>query len=393
VRVFGILAILLLIVAGLFFFLWGDSFFTADEEAVSEKNSGSSQIDSSATSTATEDSTTTENSTQSVETSIAPSDATVPDKSDAQSSVKNIPKIVDKKLDAADDDATKKRAEARPSFDVVRVDQNCEILIAGRSVPNAMVTIFVGGNDIAEVKTSARGEWVFSSTKPLPAGSQTVNLIAKNPDGGQLESGRLVVLNVPDCTKPMTERAPAIAMLTPKSGEANNRRAVKLLQVPAPVGDVSGAKGLSLGSVNYNSDGALELSGKGQPGHTIQIYVNNRPLGTAVVDADGNWAMRPDSPLPAGNYKLRIDQLDNKGKVVSRVELPFQRAPANDVLLAQENGKLSAIVQPGNSLWRIARQVYGEGTEYTVIYQANQDQIRDPDLIFPGQIFSLPKSE
>ena len=60
-------------------------------------------------------------------------------------------------------------------------------------------------------------------------------------------------------------------------------------------------------------------------------------------------------------------------------------------MLAQASNGLSAIVQPGNSLWRIARRVYGEGMEYTVIYQANQDQIRDPDLIFPGQIFNLPK--
>ncbi|MDE0941760.1 MAG: LysM peptidoglycan-binding domain-containing protein, partial [Alphaproteobacteria bacterium] len=43
-----------------------------------------------------------------------------------------------------------------------------------------------------------------------------------------------------------------------------------------------------------------------------------------------------------------------------------------------------------NSLWRIARRVYGSGVRYTVIYQANDSQIRDPDLIFPGQVFNLP---
>ena len=50
-----------------------------------------------------------------------------------------------------------------------------------------------------------------------------------------------------------------------------------------------------------------------------------------------------------------------------------------------------AVVQPGNSLWRIARGTYGSGLQYTVIYEANKDQIRDPDLIYPGQIFTLPK--
>ena len=48
------------------------------------------------------------------------------------------------------------------------------------------------------------------------------------------------------------------------------------------------------------------------------------------------------------------------------------------------------VIQPGNNLWRISRVIYGRGIEYTVIYQANRDQIRDPDLIYPGQIFLTP---
>ena len=48
------------------------------------------------------------------------------------------------------------------------------------------------------------------------------------------------------------------------------------------------------------------------------------------------------------------------------------------------------MVQPGNSLWRIARRIYGGGMRYVVIYEANRDQIRDADLIYPGQIFVTP---
>ena len=50
----------------------------------------------------------------------------------------------------------------------------------------------------------------------------------------------------------------------------------------------------------------------------------------------------------------------------------------------------SIVVQPGHSLWRIARETYGRGIRYTVIYEANRAQIRDPDLIYPGQVFVLP---
>ena len=47
-------------------------------------------------------------------------------------------------------------------------------------------------------------------------------------------------------------------------------------------------------------------------------------------------------------------------------------------------------MQPGFSLWRIARENYGDGFLYVKVFEANKDQIRDPDLIYPGQIFTLP---
>jgi nucleoid-associated protein YgaU len=50
------------------------------------------------------------------------------------------------------------------------------------------------------------------------------------------------------------------------------------------------------------------------------------------------------------------------------------------------------VVQPGESLWRIARHAYGQGIRYTVIFAANHDQIRDPDLIYPGQAFAVPQN-
>lgn len=50
----------------------------------------------------------------------------------------------------------------------------------------------------------------------------------------------------------------------------------------------------------------------------------------------------------------------------------------------------TARITRGDNLWRISQRTYGRGERYTVIYDANQNQIRDPDLIYPGQIFVLP---
>ncbi|WIY53741.1 LysM peptidoglycan-binding domain-containing protein [Devosia sp. YIM 151766] len=60
---------------------------------------------------------------------------------------------------------------------------------------------------------------------------------------------------------------------------------------------------------------------------------------------------------------------------------------------AQRFASGKAIIRRGDNLWTIARRVYGEGLKYTTIYEANQGQIRDPDRIYPGQVFDLPNGE
>ena len=51
----------------------------------------------------------------------------------------------------------------------------------------------------------------------------------------------------------------------------------------------------------------------------------------------------------------------------------------------------AVIIRRGDSLWRISRRVYGHGVRYSTIYLANQEQIRDPDRIWPGQVFRMPE--
>ena len=91
--------------------------------------------------------------------------------------------------------------------------------------------------------------------------------------------------------------------------------------------------------------------------------------------------------IAPGLYTIRVDEVAGEA-VVARLEFPFSRADPREV----ESDTLLVVVQPGNSLWRIARRTYGEGIRYSVIFQANNDQIVDPDLIFPGQIFLVPST-
>jgi len=85
-------------------------------------------------------------------------------------------------------------------------------------------------------------------------------------------------------------------------------------------------------------------------------------------------------------YTLRVDQVDETGAVTSRLETPFKR----EDIVEGDLGDNTLTVQTGNNLWKLAEGLYGAGVRYTLIYQANRDTIRDPDLIYPGQVFKLP---
>ena len=114
------------------------------------------------------------------------------------------------------------------------------------------------------------------------------------------------------------------------------------------------------------------------------MFVDDVKVGQGMADNAGLWQLTPDRPLDVGRHELRLEQLDDVGGILSKVELPFMRAES----LGLAPGEV--IVQPGTNLWRIARSRYGKRMMYTMIFLANADQIDDPELIYPGQIFKLP---
>jgi hypothetical protein len=290
---------------------------------------------------------------------------------------------------AAEDGAEDGAAGFRPpAFDIVRIDPDCNVVIAGRAPAGSDVRVEAGEKVLGTVTASARGEWVVLPDAPLEPGTREIGAVATLPDGTVLPSDDLVVMIVPDCGEG-EEQAPAVAVLTPKTGEGTS----KLLQAPSEIGDLSAAKGLALGTVDYDEEGNIKLSGRGQPGTHVRVYVDNKPVGTVKVDPSGGWTLTPEANVSPGDHALRLDQIGGDEDVISRVQLPFTRASREEIELARGGLEIRAVVQPGNSLWRIARRLYGEGLKYTVIYQANQDQIRDPDLIYPGQVFKLPALE
>lgn len=267
-----------------------------------------------------------------------------------------------------------------PSFDVVRVNPEGDAVIAGRAAPGAIVTVMDGDSVVGVVTADQNGEWVLVPDKPLKSGNRALSVTAKLGDGEALKSADVVVLAVPE--RPVANERP-LAVLVPRDGMETK----KVLQKPRAA--VAGRNiALTLDVVDYDEAGKLKLSGQANPGNETRVYLNNKSIGGAVVSTEGGWELRPEETVEPGLYTLRVDEI-GKAKVVARIELPFSRAAPVTAL----NNEDYVIVQPGNSLWRISRRVLGEGTMYSVIYEANKEQIRSADLIYPGQVFAIPKQK
>lgn len=150
---------------------------------------------------------------------------------------------------------------------------------------------------------------------------------------------------------------------------------------------------IALDAITYEAAGAVALDGRGVATEFVRVYLDNKPVQTTEINADGQWrATLPN--VDSGTYTLRVDAVDASGAVTSRVESPFRREDPDVLAEATEaQGETVAkvvTVQPGHTLWAIARNRYGEGIAYVRVFDANRDRIRDPDLIYPGQVFSIP---
>lgn len=262
----------------------------------------------------------------------------------------------------------------KPSFDVVRINPQGETVIAGRGMPRAEIVILDGGKEIGRVIADNRGEWVFVPDHPLAPGTRELSLQATNPDGTKSQTDSPVVLVVPEREN---GKGQALAVKVRPDGS------IEVLQGPAAL---EGAGDLRVDGVRYDSADRLAITGRATAKDRVMVYLDDKLVGKTRADEDGKWHVGPKLTLGAGDHKIRIDELGGDGKVAHRIEITFN--PAGQM---PTDGKIT--VESGASLWRIARRIYGTGFEYMAIYQANKEQIRDPNLIYPGQVIELPSAK
>jgi hypothetical protein len=286
-----------------------------------------------------------------------------------------------------------------PSFDVARIGADGRAVIAGRAAPNARIVLLDGGREIARGEADARGEWVILlQDPPLASGQHELRAVHHIEGRAPVTSEQVVVAVVP---------APAPAAAAAKGGAASGSPAAvevkrdqtmvllvppsgaaTLMQSPSPAG-VPKSADLQVSTMDYDQKGQTTITGQATPGATVRAYLDDKVVAEGKAGPDGRWKVVPAEPIGEGRHMLRLDRLAQDGKPVARLELPFARLA---VAAVAGDGARRLHVVRGDNLWNIARAHYGEGWRHTMIFEANKDQIRNPHLIYPGQVFIVPKA-
>ena len=302
-------------------------------------------------------------------------------------------------------------AEAEPAavarFDTLRVTPAGALTLAGDVAPGAKVELLLDGVVIDTVTANAQGDFAAVTSAAPSAEPRTLQLRVTGADGvARLSEESLTVAPSPLA---VAEAATAKGA-APDTVAAEVAAAQALAETPLMTGADGAARLLAgvsetlvIDTLALSDDGTVTISGRGAPkGALLRAYVDNAEVGLVQGAADGRFAMRLPAAAP-GPHVLRVDALDAAGKVLARAEQGFEgiappppepalaapAAPAADGT-APARGRM-VTVAPGSTLWAIASARYGDPLLYVQIFEANRGQIRDPDLIYPGQVFTLPE--
>jgi nucleoid-associated protein YgaU len=301
-----------------------------------------------------------------------------------------------------------------PTFDIARIEPTGEAVIAGRATPGATVELLRNGELHDRAVADQSGQFVMVPP-PFPSGTYDLTLRSKQPGGKQATSRQSVTVAI----EPIPADQPIVALMTP------GKPTVVLSQPPAPKPTASA---VVVESVEIEPGGKFHVSGRARPGAGVRLYLNDTFVASVTSGADGRFAVTINEGVAPGSYRVRLDEVaPNSGAVRARAEVPFKvpdtmvassvlkqtkvsKAPdiaasgqpqlaAAVATVLPDGGLPSTVVVPkiatttvsrGDSLWRLSRHTYGVGTRYSFIYNANREQIRNPNLIHPGQIFVLP---
>ncbi|MDA9522291.1 peptidoglycan-binding protein LysM [Bradyrhizobium sp. CCBAU 11434] len=228
-------------------------------------------------------------------------------------------------------------ADTGPRFDVARVDDHGEAaVIAGQAAPGAKVELLRDGQPLDSVVADASGQFVMTPPK-LPAGNYELALRAKAPDGSVTQSSRTMPVTIAEAAPPPARVAVAAKPeAKPQEAKPDDKPEV-VASLPAP----------RLASTPERSAARPRMMGPSKPKSMARV-----PATSAIVAA---------------------------------------ASPAEVLNTAPAEASGSRVISKGDSLWALSRLAYGDGARYAVIFNANREKIRNPNLIYPGQTVLVPQ--
>ncbi|MDR1027101.1 MAG: LysM peptidoglycan-binding domain-containing protein [Rickettsiales bacterium] len=263
-------------------------------------------------------------------------------------------KPIDEKADAA-------RAADAPTFDIVRVESNGNVVIAGRGKANENISVKINKKIVATIAADKNGEFAYTPKNKLKPGNYVVQLLA-----GNAASDKVFLYIDAKADQSMS------LLMTAKSS--------KVLQKPAKLAD--GA--LVVSKIDYLENGRIVVQGKGLPRLRASLSLNGKTLGMTRVSDHKNFGLGAGvEPLKAGeNYEIAVKLHDAENNIVSEITHKF-------VMPAMTAGdETFYVVRRDDCLWVIAKNFLGRGIRFSII--ANANNIKDPNKIYPNQKFKIP---
>jgi LysM repeat protein len=310
-------------------------------------------------------------------------------------------------------------------IDIARVKPDGAAVFAGTAAPNAKIHIFEGKVLLGKTVANSAGGWVIILEKSLAVGQHLISIAMERDDGSTAFANLSLAVEIygDTATKPLVALLPEnstevpILMQSPDDGKSatsniagthgsNNNELQKANVGAAPTVNNSVISGVdpidTAAQVDSKKDLAVILptaivwrdaahiliSGTSQGGVRVIANDTKAPFGEALVLADGAWQIAGSLNLEKTKHLLKFELVNDSGKIIANYVLPLT---SRDLAKGQSGTPL-VVVNKGDALWRIAYRRFGDGIRYVDIVRRNQGDIVDPDLIYPKQIFAVPRS-
>ena len=321
-----------------------------------------------------------------------------------------------------DSDTSLQQPDVTPAapltIDLARVKPDGAAVFAGTAAANAKIRIFEGDILLGETVANANGEWVIVLEKSLAAGQHLISVAMERSDGSTEMADRSLAVEIYQDTetKPLVALLPETATEVPVLIQSPDDVDAASPAAPASeaiVADATGADAaaakaamgdtteaaptkpqaksqiaaLAPSAIIWRDASRILISGTSRGGVRVTVNDEKEQFGEALVLADGAWQVAGSLDMDIAVNHLRFALFDEANHIIARYDLPVK---ARDLAKGQDGSPL-VVVNKGDMLWRIAYHQLGEGVKYVDIVRRNQQDINDPDLIYPKQIFAVPQ--